>query len=156
MDWFLTLLASTVFVRGMGAGIIYDVALVSLSIRNDIGTVAYARYARTLFQRGFKHFFAVSMAGALLTVALVVSTFIGVHESVVRWSTAVALGATALAFAATARALPAVMELRRLPDDGERLAPALDRFARWHRPSTAGQVSSFVALIVALCAYPGR
>jgi hypothetical protein len=73
MDWFLALLAFTTIVRGVGAGIIYDVAVVSLSVRHDIGAVPCARYARALFAgRGAATFVPVAIGGALLSIAVAV------------------------------------------------------------------------------------
>jgi hypothetical protein len=153
MNWFLILLAVTIFVRGMGAGIIYDVAVVSLSLRHDIGVVSYAHYARALFKRGFRTFFTVSVVGAVLTIVVAVGSFLWSSAGVRSW-TCVALGMTILAFAATARALPAVLKLRRLPDEPKELDPVLAQFAIWHRVSALWQVASFVALVVALCVSP--
>jgi hypothetical protein len=157
MDGFAVLLAVTLVVRGLGAGIIYDVAVVSLPVRHEIGAVPYARYARALFAgRGAKTFVAVAVGGALLTLAVVVGAFISGEPSGVRWWTCIALVATVLAFAGTTRALPAVLSLRRLPDDETALAPVLDRFARWHTISTGWQVVSFIALVVALVYHSTR
>ncbi len=50
MDCFLVLLALTTAVRGLGAGIIYDVALVSLPVRRQIGAIPYTGYARANFE----------------------------------------------------------------------------------------------------------
>jgi hypothetical protein len=46
LDWFVVLLVITTVVRGMGAGIICDSALVSPPLRRQIGVVAYAHYLR--------------------------------------------------------------------------------------------------------------
>jgi hypothetical protein len=127
MDWFLALLAFTTIVRGVGAGIIYDVAVVSLSVRHDIGAVPYARYARALFAgRGATTFVPVAIGGALLSIAVAVGAFPWTDSSVVRWWTCIALAATVLAFAGTTQALPALMKLRHTADDETALAQVLD------------------------------
>jgi hypothetical protein len=155
MDWFLALLAFTTIVRGVGAGIIYDVAVVSLSVRHDIGAVPYARYARALFAgRGATTFAPLAIGGALLSIAVAVGPFLWTDSAVVRWWTCIALAATVLAFAGTTQALPALMTLRHTADEEAALAPVLDRFARWHTISTLWQVVSFIALVVALADYP--
>lgn len=155
MDWFLALLAFTTVVRGMGAGIIHDVAVVSLPLRHDIGAIRYARYARALFAgRGAKTFPPVAIGGALLTVAVAAGAFLWTDSLGVRWWTCIALAATVLAFAGTTLALPAVAKLRHTADEEAALTPVLDRFARWHTVSTAWQVAAFVALVVALAYYP--
>jgi hypothetical protein len=157
MDWFLALLALATLVRGIGAGIIYDVAVVSLSVRHDIGAVPYARYARALFAgRGTTTFAPLAIGGALLSIAVAAGAFVWTDSSGVRWWTCIALAATVLAFAGTTQALPALMKLRHTPDEETTIAPLLDRFARWHTISTVWQVAAFIALVVALASYPTR
>jgi hypothetical protein len=125
MDWFLALLAFTTVVRGMGAGIIYDVAVVSLPLRHDIGAIRYARYARALFAgRGAKTFAPVAIGGALLTVAVAAGAFLWTDSLGVRWWTCIALAATVLAFAGTTLALPAVAKLRHTADEEAALTPS--------------------------------
>jgi hypothetical protein len=155
MDWFLALLAFTTVVRGMGAGIIYDVAVVSTSVRHDIGAASYARYARALFAgRGKTTFVPVAIGGALLTIAVTVGAFVWTDSVGVRWWTCIALAATVLAFAGTTQALPAITKVRHTSDQDTTLAALLDRFARWHTISTVWQVVSFIALVVSLVYYP--
>lgn len=151
MDWFLVLLAFTVAVRGMGAGIIYDVALVSLPVRRRIGAIRYAEYARANFEgRGVRTYATVSILGAMLTIVVTPGAFVWASSSAVTWSVAASFAATVLAFVGTSRALPALLSMRRTPDDEAALSKALGRFAYWHTFSTAWQVAAFVALVVAL------
>lgn len=68
MSWFKILFVTTVVVRGVGAGIIFDVAIIGLDTRREIGVVPYARFARALFaRRGRIVFVPVAIGGALLT-----------------------------------------------------------------------------------------
>jgi hypothetical protein len=153
MTWFLILLVVTAAIRGLGAGIIWDVAFVSLPLRKKIGAVAYARYARANFEgRGSKTYGAVSILGALLTIAVTVFGFFPGNTALVSWSIAVAMAATVIAFLGTSRALPALMAVRKAPDDEAHLIPLLERFARWHSFSAAWQIISFIALMAALVA----
>lgn len=151
MDWFLVLLAFTAAVRGMGAGIIYDVELVSLPVRHRIGAVRYAEYARANFEgRGVGTYATVSILGALLTVAVTIGAFVWGDSATVIWSVVVSFVAPVLAFIGTPRAFPALSSVWRTADDEAGLSKALDRFAYWHTFSTAWQLAAFVALIVAL------
>ncbi len=152
MNWFLIVLTITVALRGFGAGLIYDVAIISLPVRSAIGAVPYVTYVRSVFERrGLKTYGPVSVIGALLTVAISIAAFVQDYAAVIRWSTFAAVAATVLAFAGTFVALPAVLELRKLPlDDEDALNDRLDRFAFWHGFSTLWQCLSFVALLVAL------
>lgn len=154
MNWFLVLMVITVIVRGMGAGIIYDVAVLGLDTRKEIGVVAYARYARALFSgRGARTFVPIAIGGLLLTLIAAVSALVWNTSSGVRWWTCTALVTTVFAFAGTSQALPAVTKVRHVDDDEPELSALLDQFARWHTFSTFWQVISFIALVVALACY---
>lgn len=150
MDLFVVLLAVTVVIRGLGAGLIYDVAWISLPLRNVIGVVPYARYARANFDRGFKTYGPVSIIGLLLTVALTVFVFIRDYHAVIFWPVVVAMAATVLAIFGTSRALPSVIKIRKSSDDEGELTKTFNYFAFWHSFSTLWQLISFLSLVVAL------
>ena len=154
MDWFLTLLAITTAIRGLGAGIIYDVALVSLPLRKQIGVIPYTQYARANYSSGVKTYLPVSVLGALLTIVVTIGLFTGEFSPIVFWSIIISLIATVIAFVGTSRALPAMLRLRKTTDDENVLSKILDRFAFWHTFSTVWQVIAFIALVVALANYP--
>ena len=59
MDWFLILLAVTTAVRGFGAGLIYDVALISLPVRKQIGAIPYTKFALANFNVGVKTYLPI-------------------------------------------------------------------------------------------------
>lgn len=150
MNILTLLLAVTIAVRGMGAGIIYDVALVSLPLRNRIGIVPYAKYARAYFKGGSKTFVFISILGALLTFIVAVEAYLNGVSYISAWAIAISVISTILAFIGTSRALPAMLSLQDAPDDEVLLTKILNKFARWHTFSTIWQVISFFALIVAL------
>jgi hypothetical protein len=151
MDWFSILLAITVMVRGLGAGMIYDVALVSLPVRRQIGAIPYAKYVRAIYGgNGAKTYGAVSILGLILTIAVAVGTFILEEPSVVSWSIVISLIATIIAFIGTSRALPAMLSLRETRNDEASLSKILNRFARWHIFSAVWQVVAFITLVIAL------
>jgi hypothetical protein len=151
MDWFLILLSVTVAVRGLGAGIIYDVALVSLPVRRQIGVIPYAQYVQATYQgNGVKTYATVSILGALLTITVTISAFIRGDSAIVSWSIIISLIATVIAFIGTSKALPAMLSLREAPNDEASISKILNRFARWHTFSTMWQVVAFIALVIAL------
>jgi hypothetical protein len=153
MDWFLLTLAVTTAVRGFGAGLIWDVALISLPTRRHLGPIPYRNYALVLFEGiGVRTYAPIAILGLLLTIAIMIWAFVQGQSAVVSWATVGALAATILAFLGTARALPALMSLRKATDDELQIAKSLDRFATWHSFSAIWQVVSFVALIGALAA----
>ena len=149
VDWFVALLATTVVVRGLGAGLIYDVALVGLPARRRIGATSYATFARANFDvNGLKTYGPISIVGLLLTITIAGWAFARADSPAVTWTLSFAL-------LGTFRALPAIMSVRRAPDDPSVLSPLLDQFARWHTFSAVWQVIAFVALVVALALAPG-
>jgi hypothetical protein len=131
VDWVLALLALTVIVRGLGAGMIWDVALVGLPARRRIGAITYATFARANFEvNGLKTHGPVSSVGLVLTVVVTVSAITRGDSAPVTWATTTSLFATVVAFNGTFRALPAIMSVRSAPDAEETLSPLLDQFAR--------------------------
>ena len=150
MDWFLILLAVTTAVRGFGAGLIYDVALISLPVRKQIGAIPYTKFALANFNVGVKTYLPISILGALLTLVVTADAFMSGEPAIVSWSIATALAATVLAFIGTSRALPSLLSLRQAPDDEVVLSKILNNFARWHTFSAIWQLISFLALVVAL------
>lgn len=151
MDWFSILLAVTTAVRGFGAGLIYDVALVSLPVRRQIGAIPFTKYAIALFMgRGVRTYAPVSILGAFLTIALTIETFALEKPAIVSWSIVVSLGATLLAFWGTFKALPTMLSLQKTAHDEPLLTEILDRFAYWHTFSAVWQLVAFIALVVAL------
>lgn len=150
MDWFLILLAVTTAVRGVGAGLIYDVALVSLPVRRQIGAIPYAKFARANYMYGVKTYAPVSILGALLTIAVTAAAFVRGDSAIVSWSLAISLIATVIAFIGTSRGLPAMLSLRQAPDDEALVSKILDRFAHWHTFSAVWQLVAFIALVIAL------
>jgi hypothetical protein len=154
MDWLVVLLATTAVVRGMGAGIIYDAALVSPPLRNRIGVVAYAQYLRAnLAGFGGKSYVTVAWAGLLLTCGATVAAFLTAGTAAVSWWTTGSLAATAIAFLGTGLALPMLFRVMRTADDPAQLTPLLGRYSRWYAFSAVWQAVAFVAAVVALAVH---
>jgi hypothetical protein len=150
MDWFIATLAVTAAVRGFGAGLIYDVALISLPVRWQIGAIPYTKFAVANFNVGIRTYLPISILGAFLTIAVTIGTFVRGELAIVSWAITIALVTTVLAFIGTSQALPALLSLRQAPDDETLLSKTLDRFAQWHTFSAVWQLVSFLALVVAL------
>ncbi|WP_414468668.1 hypothetical protein [Methanobacterium sp. ACI-7] len=151
MDWFSILLAFTVVIRGLGAGMISDVALVSLPVRKQIGAISYSKYVQATYSgNGVKTYGSISILGLILTIAVTIGTFIRGEPAIISWLIVIALIATIIAFIGTSRALPAMLSLREAPDDEVSFSKILDRFARWHTFSAVWQVIAFIILVIAL------
>src|SRR5437588_10341515 len=102
MSSFQILLAATAVVRGFGAGLIYDSAVVSPPVRHRVGLPAYADYLRAnLAALGGKSYVAVAWLGALLTIAATVAAMASRQAPATTWWTVASLAATVLAFLGT-------------------------------------------------------
>ncbi len=155
MSWFEILLLATVVVRGMGAGIIYDSAVVSPRVRHRVGLPAYADYLRAnLAGLGGKSYVPVAWLGALLTITATVAAFLSGHAPAVTWWTVASLVATVLAFLGTGLALPALFHVTRPPaDEHDQLKRRLDRYAGWYAFSAFWQTIAFLTAVLALAAH---
>jgi hypothetical protein len=149
---FEILLVATAVVRGMGAGIIYDSAVVSPRVRHRVGLPAYADYLRAnLAGLGGKSYVPVAWLGALLTVAATVAAFAADEAPGATWWTVGSLAATVLAFVGTGLALPALLRITRSArDEPDQLPRRLDRYARWYAFSALWQAVAFVAAVLAV------
>lgn len=129
----MTLLVVNAFVRGMGAGIIYDAALVSAPLRKRIGVVAYAHYLRAnLSGPGVKSYVTVAWTGLLLTLTVTIAAFMTDQPALVSWCAATSLLSTVVAFLGTGLALPTLFRVVRNADQPALLTPPLNRYARWY------------------------
>ncbi|MFE9328877.1 hypothetical protein ACIHDR_48880 [Nocardia sp. NPDC052278] len=152
MSWFEVLAVATAVVRGMGAGIIYDSAVVSPRVRHRVGLPAYADYLRAnLAGLGGKSYVPVAWLGALLTIATTVAAFVSDQPRAVAWWTAGSLSATVLAFLGTGLALPARFRVVRTTEDEHlQLKSRLDRYASWYAFSAFWQAMAFLAAVLAV------
>jgi hypothetical protein len=152
---FEVLLVSTVIVRGMGAGMIYDSAVVSPRVRHRVGLPAYAGYLRAnLAGLGGKSYVPVAWLGALLTITATVTAFLSDQTAAVTGWTVASLVATVLAFLGTGLALPALFRVTRTPaGEHDQLNPPLDRYARWYAFSAFWQAVAFLAAVLALAVH---
>jgi hypothetical protein len=151
MNWFECLLVATAVVRRLGAGIIYDAAVVSPPLRKRIGVVAYAQYLRAnLAGIGGKSYVTVAWTGLLLTCGATVAAFLLAGPAAVSWWTAGSLAATAIAFLGTGLALPMLFRVTRTADDPAQLTPLLDRYSRWYAFSAPWQAVAFLCAVIAV------
>ncbi len=84
---------------------------------------------RTIWVNGIKTYATVSILGALLTIAVTAGAFLRGASAIVSWSIGISLIATVIAFLGTSQALPAMLSLRKTPDDEALLSKILDRIA---------------------------
>lgn len=152
-DWFPLLLATTAMMRGLAAGAIAGVVLITPT-RSSIGVVADAQFTRAQYRSsGVRLYAATTILGALLTALALAVAIAGDEAAIVTWSIVASVVATALGFVGTARALPAMAALWDASDENALLLSSLlGRFARWGRFSAGWHLVAFVAAIGALAA----
>jgi hypothetical protein len=151
LDWFLIILAITTLLRGLGAGIISGIILITLPVRKRIGLVPYAGFTRALYKEsGVKVYAGITMLGALLTIVLAIWTFSWKESAAVSWLIGISLVATSLGFVGTGRAFPTMRKLWQSSDDEALVSKLLDHFARWGTFSAAWHIVAFASLVVAL------
>ena len=148
------LLAATVVLRGLGAGIICGVIAITFPTRRRLGLVPYAQFTRAQYRGiGVKAYGAFTVLGALLTAtALTVGDLVArlrlgdlAHGSIA--------GRHSAAFVGVARALPPMFRLLATSDDDPALvAGLLDRFARAGTFSALWHAVAFTLIVTALAA----
>lgn len=153
-DWFATLLAITVVLRGLGAGAILGVLVITLPTRRRIGVVAYGQFTRAHYDGvGVRGYGALTVLGALMSTVVVSFAIAWGASAFMTWALIVSLIATLLGFVGTARALPAMRDVRTVGDDETALlATHLDRFARWGALSGCCHIVAFIAIATASAA----
>lgn len=153
-DWFASLLAITVVLRGLGAGTILGVLMITLPTRRRIGVVAYGQFTRAHYDGvGVRGYGALTVLGAVMSAVVLSFAIAWGASPFVTWSLVVSLVATVLGFVGTAGALPAMRDLLAVADDETALlAKHLDRFAKWGAMSASCHVVAFIAIAMSLAA----
>jgi hypothetical protein len=103
-DWFASLVATTVVLRGLGAGAILGVLLITVPTRRRIGVLAYVQFTRAQYRGwGVKAYGGLTVLGALLTTSVLALAIWWRASPFVVWAIPTSLVATGLGFVGTAR-----------------------------------------------------
>jgi peptidoglycan/LPS O-acetylase OafA/YrhL len=150
MNWFLGLLIITTILRGVGAGIITGVGIITLPVRESLGEVAFAVFMRAHYKEiGVKIYAAITILGLILTSIVLYFSYQRNEQSIFIWLIILSLGATVLV--GTGGAFPAMIKLWKTNnDDVYVLKNLLNRFAKWHLFSAIFHVIAFIALTFAI------
>ena len=153
-DWLDVVLATTVILRGLGAGVILGVLTITLPTLRRLGLLTYGDFTRAQYRGlGVKAYGVLTTVGAALTAAVLVLAIMWHAGAAVTWLTAWSLAATVLAFGGVARALPAMFTLWKTGDDDPHaVARLLDRFARAGTFSAIWHAIAFIFVVAALAA----
>jgi hypothetical protein len=152
MDGFTAALAVTVVLRGLGAGFILGVELMTLPTRIRLDPAVFATFMREAYRQvGVRLYAALTILGFLATLTLAAWASAGAVSTSASLLIWLSLAATFLGFVGTAGALPAMQALWRTPnEDLTRVASHLDRFSFWSMVSTVGHLVAFGLLVPAL------
>lgn len=154
MDAFWLLALGTVFLRGLGSGMIAGILTLTMPVRRRMEFSVYAHFIRTMYRAwGVKIYAAITMLGFLMTTVLLIwSVARGESSEVITWVT-ISLVATCAGFIGTAGAFPTMKKLWATPDGQlDTVATLLSRFEHWGVFSASSHVFAFMTLLGALYA----
>lgn len=153
-DGLTFLLLATVLLRGLGAGMITGILLLTMPARPRLNLAAYAHAIRTMYDGwGVKVYAVTTVVGLILTIIALPWTLSQGKSAWVVGLLITSLIATLVGFVGTGGAYPAMQKLRVAPQDDPRLtASLLDRFGRWGIMSAGSHILAFASITPALLA----
>lgn len=154
MDGFILLLLVTVILRGLGAGMIAGILLLTMPARRRLDPAAYAHAIRTMYEGwGVKVYAITAGLGLILTIIALPWALTKGESAWVVGLLIASLAATLAGFAGTGGAYPAMRRLWTTPENAQQLVGTLlDRFGRWGVLSAASHLIAFIAIAPALVA----
>jgi Domain of unknown function (DUF1772) len=151
MSLVVFLIASASAINGLLSGLNMDTALVKLPVRQRIGAVAYAAFARgNDLGNGLMVYPLLGVGAALLTFLATALAYVERSPMEVLLLLSLASLLSILHTFATTRAAPVMLSIKDIADDEAILTAKLDRFARWHAVRATFQVAAFFVLLWAL------
>lgn len=154
MDGFTLLLLTTVLLRGLGAGMITGILLLTMPARSKLGLVPYAHAIRAMYKGwGVKVYAITTVLGLILTITALPWALVRGESAWVIGLLTVSLLATLAGLVGTGGAYPAMRKLWTTPEEDQQLTGALlDRFGRWGVQSAGSHLVAFASILPALAA----
>lgn len=153
MNGLSVLIIITTIIRGIGAGMILGVSIMTLPVRKSLGITLYSKFIQAHYkEKGVKVYAAITITGLLLTVWALIAAYQVKQSFEIKSAIAVSLIATIVGLVGTAGAFPAMTKLWKTSDeiDEIKITSLLNKFARWSILSAAFHVLAFIALVLAL------
>lgn len=149
MDGFWLLLVVTVFLRGLGSGMITGILFLTMPVRSRLDLAAYAQFIRKMYQAwGVKAYAGTTMLGFVLTIVLTWWAFARDESGWVSGLLVASLAATVFGFVGTAGAFPTMKKLWTVSDSQpELVSKLLSRFGRWGVFSATCHVAAFALIL---------
>lgn len=153
MTFFKILLAVSLVINGLFAGICFDVATVKLPTRKKIGAIAYANFARNNdLGNGLKVYPYLFILSGLLSITSALLAHLNNQPGSVAFPLLISAITSFGCIISTANAAPVMWSLKKTPNDESLLDQKLNRFAFWHTWRTIFQVLTFLLICLALTA----
>lgn len=154
MDGFTLTLLTAVLLRGLGAGMITGILLLTMPARSRLGLAVYAHAIRTMYEGwGVKVYAVITFLGLILTIIALPWALAQGERGWVIGLLIASLAATLVGFIGTGGAFPAMRKLWSAPQDDQQLvASLLDRFGRWGIMSAGSHLVAFVLIAPSLIA----
>lgn len=145
----------TATLRGLGAGAIFGVSIMTLPVRKRLGTSAYSDFMRAHYkEQGVKIYAAITILGLVLTVWLNVIAYKSNIPTNVMDFLMGSLLATLFGFVGTAGAFPAMGKLWRATTRNDiETNRLLSKFAFWSAISATAHIIAFILLLIAIVNY---
>lgn len=152
MNGFSFLIILTTVLRGIGAGIILGVSLMTLPVRKRLEVITYSKFIQAHYkEKGVKVYAAITIIGLLLTVWTLIVAYQLNQPFEIKSAIAVSLIATIVGFVGTAGAFPAMIKLWESSNDltEAQLTLLLNKFGGWSIFSAVFHIVSFISIVFA-------
>lgn len=152
MNEFLFLIIVITVLRGLGAGIILGVSLMTLPVRKRLGVIPYSKFIQAHYkEKGVKVYAAITITGLLVTVWALIVAYQSNRSFEIKSAIAVSLIATIVGFVGTAGAFPAMIKLWESSNDltEAQLTLLLNKFGGWSIFSAVFHIVSFISIVFA-------
>jgi hypothetical protein len=152
MTNFELLLICTAALRGIGAGAIFGVTIMTLPVRKRLGLTAYSEFMKAHYkEHGVKIYAGITILGLAFTVWLSVIAYENnIPNNVLCFITG-SLLVTIVGFVGTAGAFPVMNKLWKATTlSNTETAQLLDKFAFRSLISAAAHIIAFILLIIAI------
>jgi len=152
MTNFELLSVCTAALRGIGAGAIFGVTIMTLPVRKRLALTAYSEFMKAHYkEQGVKIYAGITVLGLVLTVWLSAIAYENHIPNNVLYFIAGSLLATIIGFVGTAGAFPAMHKLWKAAALRDKeTALLLNKFAFWSSISATAHIIAFILLLIAI------
>lgn len=150
MNGLSILIIITTIIRGLGAGMILGVSIMTLPVRKRLGVILYSKFIQAHYkEKGVKVYAAITITGLLLTVWALIAAYQLNQSFEIKSAIAVSLMATIVGLVGTAGAFPAMIKLWKNSNEltEAQLTLLLNKFGSWSMFSAVIHIVSFISIV---------